>query len=149
MDTSGEASSCYFYFHLLVIHELGVLVPFTSFEMDFLTIANVSPSQITLNVYSDLRDFQIMFCKLHVPPTIWVFLSLFSIEILPNNGQEPLRFLSGRFLLNPYASPYEDLKDRFVQVKGRNDTSLVTTRATCPLFPLSWTPDLHIIKWVA
>lgn len=50
MDTSDEPFYPYFYLHLLVIHELWVLIPFTSFDGDFLVIINVVPSQITLNV---------------------------------------------------------------------------------------------------
>lgn len=41
--TDGSSAPC-FYFYLLVIHELGVLIPFTSFEEDFLATINVPPS---------------------------------------------------------------------------------------------------------
>lgn len=44
MATRGTSSAPYFYFHLHVIHELGVLIPFTPFETYLLTITNVAPS---------------------------------------------------------------------------------------------------------
>lgn len=50
MYTSGEPSSPYFYFHLPVIHELGVLILFTYFEVDSQKTMNVFPFQITLYI---------------------------------------------------------------------------------------------------
>lgn len=37
MDTSGEQHAPYIYAHLPIIHELRALIPFTSFEADFMT----------------------------------------------------------------------------------------------------------------
>lgn len=51
MDTSSESYAPYFYIHLPIIHELGVLVSFTSFKVDFMKNVNVAPSQITPNVW--------------------------------------------------------------------------------------------------
>lgn len=34
----------YFYFHLIVIHDLGFLIPFMSFEVEFLAFANFALS---------------------------------------------------------------------------------------------------------
>lgn len=69
MDTSSDPYALYFYLHLPIIYDLGVLVPFSSFETKFLITANVAPSQITLNVWSILRVFQIIYCN-------WGFLHL-------------------------------------------------------------------------
>lgn len=44
MKTVGKSSTPYFYFHLHAIHDLGVLVPFTLFEVDFFKTVNVAPS---------------------------------------------------------------------------------------------------------
>lgn len=78
MDTSGYPSAPYFYFHLPSIHELGVLIPLTYFEVYFLKTVNVTPSQITLNVWSKLRPFQMICCILGVPSAIRLCLSFFS-----------------------------------------------------------------------
>lgn len=50
MDTSSDFCSLYFYLHLPVMYDLGVLVPFTYFEIEFLTTVNVALSQVTPNV---------------------------------------------------------------------------------------------------
>lgn len=44
MKTLGGSSALYFYFHLLVIHELGIIIPSMPFEANFLEAANVAPS---------------------------------------------------------------------------------------------------------
>lgn len=74
MDTSDEPSAPYFYLYLPVIHELWVSIPFTSFEEDFLLTINVVASQITLNVWSMLRYFQIVYCRLGVSLIVGLFL---------------------------------------------------------------------------
>lgn len=50
MYTFDEPSGPYFYVHLKIIHNLQVLILFTSYKTDFLTIINTSPSQITPNM---------------------------------------------------------------------------------------------------
>lgn len=55
-----DSFSPYFYLHLLVINELGVLIPCTPFEGNFLETVNVTLSQITPNMWNILRDFDIV-----------------------------------------------------------------------------------------
>lgn len=57
MNTISETYVLYFYFYLHVILELGVLIPFTLFEVEFLLVVKAAPSQITQNIWSMLRDF--------------------------------------------------------------------------------------------
>lgn len=78
MDTFGDPSTPYFYLHLPVINELRVLVPFTTFKVGFLATINVAPSQITTNIWSMLRDFEIVCCSMGVSPVVRVYLTFFS-----------------------------------------------------------------------
>lgn len=64
MDTSSMSFSPYFYIHLPIIYKLRVLIPFTSFKVEFLTATNVAHSRVTLNVCGILRAFQIVCCSL-------------------------------------------------------------------------------------
>lgn len=57
MYTFDEPSGPYFYVHLKIIHNLQVLILFTSYKTDFLTTINISPSQITPNMWDTLREF--------------------------------------------------------------------------------------------
>lgn len=54
MDTSEDLSSLYFYLHLPIVYDLRVLIPFTSFEIEFVTDVNMATSQITPNVWGIL-----------------------------------------------------------------------------------------------
>lgn len=49
-----------------------------------------------------------------VSSIVWVFLSFFSVEALPNNGGITLRALPCMRLLEPYTDPYEDWKNKLV-----------------------------------
>lgn len=42
MDVMDGSLIPYFYFHLPIIHDLEVLIPFTPFEAEFLVIMNVA-----------------------------------------------------------------------------------------------------------
>lgn len=44
MDTSEDISALYLYLHLLIVYDLGVMVPFTSFKIEFLIVFNVALS---------------------------------------------------------------------------------------------------------
>lgn len=50
MVVQDSSHTPYFYLHLYVIHDLGVLIPFMPFEVDFLETVKIFPSQVTLNV---------------------------------------------------------------------------------------------------
>lgn len=54
MAIVDDFSIPYFYFHLPVIYDSGVLIPMKSFKTEFLTTANVSPSKIMPNVWGIL-----------------------------------------------------------------------------------------------
>lgn len=43
MPALDEFPFPYFYMHLLIIHHLGVIIPFTPFEAEVLVAVNVSP----------------------------------------------------------------------------------------------------------
>lgn len=127
MTITGDSSAPYFYLNLPIIYQFGVLISFTPFEADFLATINVAPYQITPNVWSILRAFQIIYYNLGVSHIVWVFLFFFGVEILPICSWINLHSLSGRNLLQPYVLPYEDWKDRFVRVRGRDNAYTVTT----------------------
>lgn len=82
MDTFSEPFILYSYFHLPVIQELMVLIPFTSFEIDFLVTSNV-PLLISPLTYGVFSTFFML-------STVRVFIS-FSTKILPNNDKVTLR----------------------------------------------------------
>lgn len=46
MDTYEDPYVLYFYLHIPIVYDLGVLVPFTSFETKFLTTVNMAPHRL-------------------------------------------------------------------------------------------------------
>lgn len=142
MDTSGDPSSLYFYLHLSVIYDLGVIVPFSSLETRFLTTINVAPPQVTPNVWIILRALQIICCNFNVSPSIRVLLYFYRTKFLPISGWVMLHPFSGVRFLIPFANPYGDWKDKFVRVRGRDNMSHVITWVGGErLSPLSCTAD--------
>ncbi|KAI5404316.1 hypothetical protein KIW84_051463 [Lathyrus oleraceus] len=113
MDISCYPSVLYIYFP--IIYDLGVLVPLSYFEMEFLTTINVALSRVT--------------------PNVWA-------EFLPNTGWVMLHLFSRVNFLKPFANPYKDWKDKFIHVRVRDNMSPIIVGAGGePLFPLSWTPN--------
>lgn len=71
----------YFYLHLPIINDLGVLIPFMLFKAEFLAITSIPRSQITHNVWSVIREFKIISQQLEVFPTAKVFFSFYGTKI--------------------------------------------------------------------
>lgn len=60
MAAFNDSLTPYLYLHLNVIHNLGFLIPFTLFEVEFLATTNVSPSLVTPNATGMIRAFKII-----------------------------------------------------------------------------------------
>ncbi|KAI5383945.1 hypothetical protein KIW84_071070 [Lathyrus oleraceus] len=123
MNTFGDSSDIYFYLHLPVIYDLGVLVPFTFFEIELLTIVNVAPFQVTPNVLGILRVFQIVCCHQGVSPSVRVILYIFRMKFLPSSGWMTLNPFLGVHFLKALPSPYEDWKVKFTQIREIDSVS--------------------------
>lgn len=76
--SADDSLVTYFYFHLPVIYDLGILIIFPVFEAEFLTTVNVAPSKIMPFIRGIIMDFKIRCRWLEVTPTIRVFFSFYS-----------------------------------------------------------------------
>lgn len=81
MVSMDGSRTLYFYLHLLIIQDLGVLLHFMLFKADFLATANVSPSQVTPNVLSVIKGFIIICQRLEVFPIVRVYFSFYGTKI--------------------------------------------------------------------
>lgn len=63
--------------YLCVVEDLGVTVPFTSFETDVLKSLNIAPSQLQPNNWAFLRGFHILCEGLGFEPSLGIFLSFY------------------------------------------------------------------------
>ncbi|KAI5415962.1 hypothetical protein KIW84_041121 [Lathyrus oleraceus] len=120
MDTSKDPSALYLYLHLPVVYYLGVLVPFTSFKIELLTVVNVAPSQVNQNAWGILKAFQIMCCHFRVSPPARVLLYFFWMNPFPCSVWKALQ---------PFPEGVNHASPVMVGVAGEI------------LFPFSWTSD--------
>lgn len=79
MASRGNLLTLYFYFHLLIIHELGFMITLTYFKSYIQVTGNVAPSQIKSNVWIIFWAFEIIYCNLGVLTTIEAFLYFYNI----------------------------------------------------------------------
>lgn len=141
MDTSDDLSALYFYLHFPIIYDLGVLVPLTSFKMEFLIVINVAPSQITPNVWGIVRAFHIVCHHLGAPPFVKVLLYFFRTESNPSSGWVTLYPFPGVNFLKPFDIPYEDWKHKFSRIRRIDNVSpVIVGEGGEPMLPSSWTP---------
>lgn len=63
-----NSPNLYCYLHLFVVCDLGVLVPFSSFEAEVLKAINVAPSEISPNGWRSIMKFGIICRWLEVHP---------------------------------------------------------------------------------
>lgn len=86
MVVLNDSPTPYFYLHLPIIHDLGVLMPFMSCETEFLASTNVAPSHVMFNVQGIVKAFKIIHWRLGVFLTIRVFLSFYGIKVNAKSG---------------------------------------------------------------
>nr|KYP66462.1 hypothetical protein KK1_012756 [Cajanus cajan] len=70
--------------------DLGVCLPFTQFECDFLNFVNVAPCQLHPNSCGFLRAFQVLCSALGVGVSLPIFLHFYQLKL----GKTPLGWVS-------------------------------------------------------
>nr|KYP65480.1 hypothetical protein KK1_011716 [Cajanus cajan] len=94
--------------------DLGVRLPFTQFECDFLDFINSAPCQLHPNNWGFLRVFQVLCTVLGIEVSLPVFLHFYQLKL----GVPPYGILSlnggrdgGLFTL--YSQSYKTFKQEF------------------------------------
>lgn len=78
---------------------------------------------------------------------IGVFFSFNGTKTSVIGGWSTLRALYRRAIFKPYFNHYQNWKEKFVRVIGRDDTPMVTTETNDALgFPLAWIDNLGAIN---
>lgn len=121
MMPSDDLEGDFFYTHLPIVQDLKVLTSFIMFEFEVLKHINITPSQMTHNGQAFTKEFEILCRNLEVSPTVGLFLSFYNTKTAIKGSWGILGALSERVLLCPYFNNYENWKDRFVRVRGRDD----------------------------
>nr|KYP33133.1 hypothetical protein KK1_046030 [Cajanus cajan] len=142
----GESTgSPHFYVYQCFFRDLGIRLPFTQFECNFLNYINATPSQLHPNSWGFLRAFQVLCTVLGIEVSLRVFLSFYQLK----SGAPPYGVLSlnggkdgGLFTL--YSQSYKNYKQEFfrialVGVDPSEDG--VFYFGGLPKFPFYWCPD--------
>uniref|UniRef100_A0A151UHG9 Transposase (putative) gypsy type domain-containing protein n=1 Tax=Cajanus cajan TaxID=3821 RepID=A0A151UHG9_CAJCA len=135
----------HFYVYQCFFRDLGIRLPFTQFECDFLNYINAAPSQLHPNSWGFLRAFQVLCTVLGIEVSLRVFLNFYQLKA----GAPPYGVLSlnggkdgGLFTL--YSQSYKNYKQEFfrvalVGVDPSEDGAFYF--GGLPKFPLYWCPD--------
>nr|KYP67970.1 hypothetical protein KK1_021587 [Cajanus cajan] len=140
-----STGSLHFYVYQCFFRDLGVRLPFTQFECDFLNYINAAPSQLHPNSWDFLRAFQVLCTMLGMEVSLRVFLSFYQLK----SGVPPYGVLSlnggkdgGLFTL--YSQSYKNYRQEFfwvalVDVDPSEDGAFYF--GGLPKFPFYWCPD--------
>nr|KYP37223.1 hypothetical protein KK1_041594 [Cajanus cajan] len=83
----------HFYVYQCLFKDLGVRLPFTQFECDFLNFINSAPCQLHPNTWGFFRAFQVLCSALGIEVSLPVFLHFYQLKMgVPPYG---LMFLNG------------------------------------------------------
>nr|KYP76326.1 hypothetical protein KK1_020561 [Cajanus cajan] len=107
----------HFYVYQCFFRDLGICLPFTQFECDFLNFVNLAPCQLHPNSWGFLRAFQVLCSALGIEVSLRVFLHFYQLKI----GVSPygVLSLSGRTdggLFTLYSQSYKNYKQEFFRV---------------------------------
>nr|KYP31421.1 hypothetical protein KK1_048277 [Cajanus cajan] len=134
----------HFYVYQCFFRDLGIRLPFTQFECDFLNYINAAPSQLHPNSWGFLRAFQVLCTVLGIEVSLRVFLSFYQLKAgAPPYGVLSLNGGKDRGLFTLYSQSYKNYKQEFfrvalVGVDPSEDSAFYF--GGLPKFPLYWCP---------
>nr|KYP60947.1 hypothetical protein KK1_023370 [Cajanus cajan] len=70
-----------FYVYQCLFRDLGVCLPFSQFECDFLNFINTAPCQLHSNSWGFLRAFQVLCSALGIEVSLPVFLHFYQLKM--------------------------------------------------------------------
>nr|KYP40613.1 hypothetical protein KK1_038035 [Cajanus cajan] len=86
----GTSNPPFFYVYQCFFRDLGVCLPFTQFECDFLNFINAAPCQLHPNIWGFLRAFQVLYSTLGIGLSLPVFLHFYQLKL----GEPPHGWVS-------------------------------------------------------
>nr|KYP32968.1 hypothetical protein KK1_046231 [Cajanus cajan]KYP32970.1 hypothetical protein KK1_046233 [Cajanus cajan] len=77
----GVPNIPFFYMYQCFFRDLGVCLPFTQFECDFLNFINTAPCQLHPNSWGFLRAFQVLCSALGIGLSLPIFLHFYQLKL--------------------------------------------------------------------
>nr|KYP43970.1 hypothetical protein KK1_034554 [Cajanus cajan] len=135
----------HFYVYQCFFRDLGVRLPFTQFECDFLNYINATPSQLHPNSWGFLRAFQVLCTVLGIEVSLRVFLHFYQLKLgVPPYGVLSLNGGKDGGLFTLYSQSYKNYRQEFFRVALVGVDPLqdeVFHFGGLPKFPFYWCPD--------
>nr|KYP50826.1 hypothetical protein KK1_027391 [Cajanus cajan] len=136
--------SPHFYMFWCFFRDLGIRLPFTQFECDFLNHVNAAPYQLHPNSWGFLRAFEVLCTVLGIEVSLLVFLHFYQLKLgVPPYGILSLNGGKGGGLFTLYSQSYKNFKQEFfrvalVDVNPMEDGAFYF--GGLPKFPFYWCP---------
>nr|KYP35311.1 hypothetical protein KK1_043660 [Cajanus cajan] len=132
----------FFYMYQCFFRDLGVCLPFTQFECDFLNFVNSAPCQLHPNSWGFLRAFQVLCSTLGIEVSLPIFLHFYQLKLgVPLYGWASLSGSKAGGLFSLYSQSYKNFKQEFFRVRLVDVNPLedgVFYFGGLPRFPLYW-----------
>jgi len=120
---------------------VGVRLPFTPFEREFLTEINTAPTQLHPNSWAFVWAFQILCGYLGIPPSVDVFLHFFEVKKQGKSLWVSFFGIAGRIILSLFQNSYKSWKGKFFRVCcAKPDPTALDG------FPLYWAEKPKLLK---
>nr|KYP65352.1 hypothetical protein KK1_011585 [Cajanus cajan] len=132
----------FFYMYQCFFRDLGVCLPFTQFECDFLNFVNSDPCQLHPNSWGFFRAFQVLCSTLGIGLSLPVFLHFYRLKLgIPPYGWASLSGSKAGRLFSLYSQSYKNFKQEFFRV-GLKDVDPLKDEVFhfggLPKFPFNW-----------
>nr|KYP44917.1 hypothetical protein KK1_033551 [Cajanus cajan] len=109
-----STSPLYIYMYQCLFRDLGVVIPFTPFECEFLRKINVAPSQLHPNSWGFLWAFQILCLVMGMNPSLGIFMHFYQLKLgEPPFGWVSLSGSSNGGLFQIFSQSYKNFKRIF------------------------------------
>nr|KYP34798.1 hypothetical protein KK1_044193 [Cajanus cajan] len=134
----------HFYVYQCLFRDLGVYLPFTQFECDFLNFINTAPCQLHPNSWGFLRAFQVLCSALGIEVSLPVFHHFYQLKMgVPLYGLMSLSGSRDGGLFSLYSQSYKNFKQEYFRVALVDVNPLedgVFYLGGLLRFPLYWRP---------
>nr|KYP46708.1 hypothetical protein KK1_031670 [Cajanus cajan] len=138
----GTSNPPFFYMYQCFFRDLGVCLPFTQFECDFLNFVNSAPCQLHPNSWDFLRAFQVLCSTLGIGLSLPIFLHFYQLKLgVPPYGWVSLNGSKAGGLFSLYSQSYKNFKQEFFRVLPKEVDPLedeVFYFGGLSRFPLYW-----------
>ncbi|RDX94424.1 hypothetical protein CR513_23192, partial [Mucuna pruriens] len=114
--------------------ELGITIPFNTYEVDVLRTLGVALTQLHPNGWAMMQAFKVVCHCLRIKPIAFLLLCHYTTQIGAKAGWISLSPFPKTNLFNAYSSSYKGFKAHFVKIKALGGVSFDDDKKRLPLY---------------